>query len=53
MRLRAGARSKDVAVHNKAVTAQHRFRDDLGAERRSEDIDLVILKGLPDGGPGW
>jgi hypothetical protein len=35
------------------VTAQHRFRDDLGAERRAADIDLVILKGLPDGGPGW
>ena len=35
------------------MTAQHRFRDDLGDERRSEDIDLVILKGLPDGGPGW
>ena len=43
----------NVAVHNKAVTAQHRFRDDLGDERRSEDIDLFILKGLPDGGPGW
>ena len=22
-------------------------------ERRAADIDLVILKGLPDGGPGW
>ena len=44
---------QNVAVHNMAVTAQHRFRDDLGAERRAADIDLVILKGLPDGGPGW
>jgi hypothetical protein len=52
----AAARTRkiqNVAVHNKAVTAQHRFRDDLGAERRGADIDLVILKGLPDGGPGW
>src|SRR5579863_9192594 len=44
---------RSIAVHNKAVTAQHRFVDDLGATRRGEDIDLVILKGLPDGGPGW
>jgi hypothetical protein len=52
----AAARTRkiqNVAVHNKAVTAQHRFRDDLGAERRGADVDLVILKGLPDGGPGW
>jgi hypothetical protein len=52
----AAARTRkipNIAVHNKAVTAQHRFVDDLGEERRGADIDLVILKGLPDGGPGW
>jgi hypothetical protein len=52
----AAARTRkiqNVAIHNKAVTAQHRFLDDLGEKRRGEDIDLVILKGLPDGGPGW
>jgi hypothetical protein len=52
----AAARTRkiqNVAVHNKAVTAQHRFLDDLGEQRRGEDIDLVILKGLPEGGPGW
>jgi hypothetical protein len=52
----AAARTRkiqNVAVHNKAVTAQHRFLDDLGEQRRGQDIDLVILKGLPDGGPGW
>ncbi len=52
----AAARTRkiqNIALHNKAVTAQHRFLDDLGEERRGADIDLVILKGLPDGGPGW
>jgi Methyltransferase FkbM domain len=52
----AAARTRkipNVAIHNQAVTAQHRFLDDLGEQRRGEDIDLVILKGLPDGGPGW
>lgn len=52
----AAARTRkiqNVALHNKAVTAQHRFVDDLGQQRRRQDIDLVILKGLPEGGPGW
>lgn len=52
----AAARTRNipnVAIHNKAVTAQHRFFDDLGEQRRGAAIDRVILKGLPDGGPGW
>jgi hypothetical protein len=52
----AAARTRkiqNVAVHNKAVTAQHRFLDDLGEKRHGADIDLIILKGLPDGGPEW
>ncbi len=44
---------RNVTVHNKAVTAQHRFLDDLGERRRGKEADLVILKGLPESGPGW
>lgn len=44
---------RNIALHNKAVTAQHRFFDDLGERRRGEDAGLVILKGLPESGPGW
>jgi FkbM family methyltransferase len=44
---------RNVTVHNKAVTAQHRFVDDFGDRRRGEDEGLVILKGLPESGPGW
>ncbi|HUI11832.1 MAG TPA: FkbM family methyltransferase [Xanthobacteraceae bacterium] len=43
----------NVTVHNKAVTAQHRFLDDLGERGRGEDEGLVILKVLPESGPGW
>ncbi len=52
----AAARTRkipNVVLYNKAVTARHRFVDDLGEQCRGQDIDLVILKGLPDGGPGW
>lgn len=44
---------RNITVHNKAVTAQHRFLDDLGERRRGEDAGLIILKGLPESGPGW
>jgi FkbM family methyltransferase len=52
----AAARTRgivNIAVHNKAVTAQDRFFDHLGKRRRRKRAGLVILKGLPESGPGW
>jgi hypothetical protein len=52
----AAARTRDIAsitVYNNAVTGQHLFLDDCGEACRSNRADLVILKGLPEGGPGW
>jgi FkbM family methyltransferase len=43
----------NIAVHNKALTSQHRFFDHLGKRRRRKRAGLVILKGLPESGPGW
>jgi FkbM family methyltransferase len=43
----------NITVYNKAVTAQHLFLDDCGESRRGKRADLVILKGLPEAGPGW
>jgi FkbM family methyltransferase len=42
-----------VRLFRRAVTAQHRFRDDLGRRRMREPAPLRILKATPEGGPGW
>jgi FkbM family methyltransferase len=42
-----------VRLFRLAVTAQHRFRDDLGRRRRKSPAPLSILKATPEGGPGW
>jgi FkbM family methyltransferase len=42
-----------IAVHNKALTTQDRFFDHLGKKPRRKRAGLVILKGLPESGPGW
>jgi FkbM family methyltransferase len=42
-----------VTLYNRAMTAQHRFTDDLGEQVRSPAAPLTILKGLPTAGPGW
>jgi hypothetical protein len=52
----AAARTNEIpfiTVHNKAVTAQHRFLDDLGTKRRRKRASLAVLKGLPAAGWGW
>ena len=42
-----------VTVMRTAVTGQHLFHDDLGANRRAGPVALRILKGMPASGPGW
>jgi FkbM family methyltransferase len=42
-----------IELHNRAVTAQHLFFDDLGERRRPCEMGLTIAKTLPDAGPGW
>ena len=52
----AVARTRDIPqieLHHQAVTAQHRFLDDLGEIRRDDPASLVLMKSLPSGGPGW
>src|SRR5690242_719707 len=44
---------EQVGLHNKAVTAEHRYFDDLGQEPRPREMDLVIAKALPESGSGW
>jgi FkbM family methyltransferase len=43
----------NVTAYNKAVTAQHRFLDDFGKQRRGKRAHLVLFKALPEAGPGW
>jgi FkbM family methyltransferase len=42
-----------VRLFRRALTAQHRFRDDLGRRRLRSPAPLRILKATPEGGPGW
>jgi hypothetical protein len=42
-----------VRVFQAAITAEHRYADDVGEEPRSEPLPLKILKGRPGGGWGW
>jgi FkbM family methyltransferase len=42
-----------IKLFNKAVSAQHLFTDDIGKEPRRKAVNLQILKGLPEAGPGW
>src|SRR6266566_147514 len=42
-----------IELHNKAVTAQHLFFDDLGEQPRPCQMSLTIVKALPESGPGW
>lgn len=44
---------EQVWLYNKAVTAEHRFFDDLAQEPRPCDMELAIVKALPESGPGW
>jgi FkbM family methyltransferase len=44
---------RGIRLYNKAVTSQHLFADDLGAQRRSKRAQLKILKATPAAGPGW
>jgi hypothetical protein len=43
----------DVTLFHRAMTAQHRFADDLGCRPRPDIARLTVLKGLPAAGPGW
>jgi FkbM family methyltransferase len=42
-----------ITVYNRAVTAQHLLLDEYREQRRCQHADLLILKGLPEAGPGW
>jgi len=42
-----------VTVLQEAVTGQHLFEDALGQRPRAAISQLRLLKGTPDGGPGW
>jgi hypothetical protein len=44
---------EQVVLHNKAVTAEHRYFDDLGEDPRPREMDLAIVKALPESGVGW
>jgi FkbM family methyltransferase len=44
---------KQIELHNKAVTADHLFFDDLGEKPRPCPMALAIAKALPESGPGW
>jgi FkbM family methyltransferase len=43
----------NLTIYCKAVTARHKFFDDLGKKRRHKRAALVILEGQPEAGPGW
>lgn len=40
-------------IFNQAVTSAHLFHDDFGEHPRPHPVRLLILQGLPEGGPGW
>jgi FkbM family methyltransferase len=40
-------------IFQRAVTGQHRYWDDFGKQPRQATQRLVIMKGLPEAGPGW
>src|SRR3954470_6497801 len=42
-----------IELHNRAVTAQHLFFDDLGERPRPCEMSLTLVKALPEAGPGW
>lgn len=42
-----------IRVFHRAVTAQHRFEDDLGEQPRTARAALSLWKALPEAGPGW
>jgi hypothetical protein len=42
-----------IAVHHRAITGEHRFRDDLGTLPRKTPIPLRVLKAVAQAGPGW
>jgi FkbM family methyltransferase len=44
---------RQIELHNKAVTAQHLFFDDLGKQPRPCQMSLTIVKALPEAGTGW
>jgi FkbM family methyltransferase len=44
---------RQIELHNKAVTAQHLFFDDLGEQPRPCQMSLTIVKALPEAGTGW
>jgi FkbM family methyltransferase len=46
-------RLEGIKLFNQAMTAQHRFADDLGEQPHPDCAVLAILKGLPAAGPGW
>jgi FkbM family methyltransferase len=43
----------NIKLYNKAVSSQHLFFDDLGERPRENFINLKVLKGIPEAGPGW
>ncbi len=43
----------DIKLFNRAVSSQHLFADDIGEVPREKPVNLRILKGLPQAGPGW
>jgi len=42
-----------IELHNRAVTAQHLFLDDLGERPRPSEMGLTIVKALPAAGSAW
>jgi hypothetical protein len=42
-----------ITVHHRAITGEHRFRDDLGAFPRQTAVPLKVLKAVAQAGPGW
>jgi FkbM family methyltransferase len=52
----AAANTRDlpgVTIAHRAISAAHKFRDDVARRRRTDHVALRVLKGTPDAGPGW
>jgi FkbM family methyltransferase len=43
----------NIILFNRAISSQHLYADDIGQRLREKTVNLRILKGLPEAGPGW
>ena len=42
-----------ITLHHRAITSEHRYRDDLGTVPRPAAVPLRVLKAVAQAGPGW